>query len=170
MVVRRADRGKRCERTRGDLNRGGLKRPALLGALTAPRRLPHSQESHLRASLGRDVAPRRASVSGATCMASTQLHHKKQYSNTSKSADPRSPRTPYRNIGTVWIVFWSGVNSCISPHALRREAATKNLNDGLLEEMARDRLDMSTEVLEIHCNAQTKEDKRALQREFFQNL
>lgn len=57
-----------------------------------------------------------------------------------------------------------------SPHALRRGAATKNLNDGMPEEMASDRMDMSPEVLREHYNAQTEKDKRELQRTFLDNL
>jgi integrase len=53
-----------------------------------------------------------------------------------------------------------------SPHALRRGRATKNLNDGMSEEMAGDRMDMSPEVLREHYNQQSEEDKRRLQREF----
>lgn len=57
-----------------------------------------------------------------------------------------------------------------SPHALRRGAATKNLNDGMPEEMTSDRMDMSPEVLREHYNAQTEEDKRGLQRQFLDNI
>lgn len=57
-----------------------------------------------------------------------------------------------------------------SPHALRRGSATKNLNDGMPEEMASDRMDMSPEVLREHYNAQTEEDKRELQRRFLNDL
>lgn len=57
-----------------------------------------------------------------------------------------------------------------SPHALRRGAATKNLNDGMPEEMASDRMDMSTEVLREHYNAQTEDDKRNLQRRFLDSI
>jgi len=53
-----------------------------------------------------------------------------------------------------------------SPHALRRGRATKNLNDGMPEEMVSDRMDMSPEVLREHYNEQTSRDKRRLQREF----
>ncbi len=53
-----------------------------------------------------------------------------------------------------------------SPHTLRRGAATRNLNEGMPEEMAGDRLDMTPEVLRDHYNAQTEDDKRSLQREF----
>lgn len=56
------------------------------------------------------------------------------------------------------------------PHALRRGAATKNLNDGMPEEMASDRMDMSTEVLREHYNAQTEGDKRNLQRRFLDSI
>jgi site-specific recombinase XerD len=57
-----------------------------------------------------------------------------------------------------------------SPHALRRGSATRDLNDGMPEEMASDRLDMSPGVLREHYNAQTEEDKRGLQREFLDNM
>ena len=57
-----------------------------------------------------------------------------------------------------------------SPHALRRGSATRDLNDGMPEEMASGRLDMSPEVLREHYNAQTEEDKRGLQREFLANM
>ncbi|ESP87734.1 site-specific recombinase XerD [Candidatus Halobonum tyrrellensis G22] len=54
-----------------------------------------------------------------------------------------------------------------SPHTLRRGAATRNLNDGMPEEMASDRMDMTPDVLREHYNVQTEDDKRRLQREFF---
>lgn len=57
-----------------------------------------------------------------------------------------------------------------SPHALRRGAATKNLNDGMPEEMTSDRMDMSPEVLREHYNQQSQEDKRNLQRQFLDNI
>jgi integrase len=57
-----------------------------------------------------------------------------------------------------------------SPHALRRGSATRDLNDGMPEGIASDRLDKSPEVLQEHYNAQTEEDKRGLQREFLDNM
>jgi len=60
--------------------------------------------------------------------------------------------------------------SSLSPHALRRGSVTRDLNNGMPEEMASDRADMSPEVLREHYNAQTEEDKRGLQREFLDNM
>jgi len=53
-----------------------------------------------------------------------------------------------------------------SSHAPRCGSATKNLNDGLPEEMASDRMDMSPEVLREHHNVQNEENKRELQHQF----
>lgn len=44
------------------------------------------------------------------------------------------------------------------------------LHDGIPEEMASDRMDMSPEVIREYYNAQTEEDKRELQRTFLDNL
>lgn len=57
-----------------------------------------------------------------------------------------------------------------SPPTLRFGEATKNLNDGMPEELASDRMDMTPEVLRDHYNAQTEEDKRSLQREFINDF
>jgi len=57
-----------------------------------------------------------------------------------------------------------------SPHTLRRGRATKNLNDGMPEEMVGDRLDMSPEVLREHYYEQSEADKRKLQRQFLNGL
>jgi site-specific recombinase XerD len=57
-----------------------------------------------------------------------------------------------------------------SPHTLGRGAATKNLNDGMPEEMASDRMVMTPEVLRDHYNAQTEDDKRELQRQFLDDI
>jgi integrase len=57
-----------------------------------------------------------------------------------------------------------------SPHTLRRGAATKNLNDGMPEDMACDRMDVTPDVLRDHYNVQTEDDKRELQRRFLEDI
>lgn len=61
----------------------------------------------------------------------------------------------------------SNCPSSHSPHALIHGSVTRELNDGMPEEMASDWADMSPEVLRERYNARTEEDKRGLQREFF---
>ncbi|WP_226479362.1 tyrosine-type recombinase/integrase [Natrinema amylolyticum] len=57
--------------------------------------------------------------------------------------------------------------SSVSPHAIRRSAITKWLNDGHQKELIGDRMNVSPKTLNKHYDGRTKSEKRTLRREMF---
>lgn len=60
--------------------------------------------------------------------------------------------------------------SSVSPHAVRRGSTTHHLNRGVPKEIAADRLDVSTEVLDKHYDGRSERQKRGLRSDYVEDL
>ena len=60
--------------------------------------------------------------------------------------------------------------SSVSPHPIRRSAITAHLNADVPKELAADRMNVSTKVLNKHYDARSESEKRELRRAYLSNL